>query len=768
MMKRMSVQPIEAQGSGETTAGRLMTADGRALPLVSVDVRAEAKGGLARTVLTQVFENRYPDPLQVTYLFPLPHGGAVSGFSFRLRDRHVVGEVDLLERARQRFEEALLSGRTAALLDQLRGSLFSQEIGNVPPGTRVEAELTVDQRLDWRDHGWEWRFPTAVAPRYPGTPGRVADAGRTSVDVAEGPVPPRLLLSFTVNDVLPVNRSAECPSHPLAFSTERGALRARLSSGARAPLDRDLVIRWPVAAPEVGVTVDASQVEAGRLAGRAFGLATVVPPASAGATPSLPRDLVVLLDTSGSMDGEPLQNARQVVGALIDSLGDEDRLELLAFGSAPVRFGRGPSPATAALRRAAREWLGNLHASGGTEMREGIREALRGVRAEAQRQVVLVTDGLIGFESEVVAEILATLPAGSRLHTVGVGSAVNRSLTGPAARAGRGLEVVIGLGEDPERAAAALLARTARPLLTDLEVEGSALRAIAPLRLPDVFAGAPALLALELAPQGGELLVRGRTRAGAFERRIEVPAPPRGAGGAALAALFGRESAEDLEMRLAAGEPQKTIDRALAEVGLDFQITTRLTSWVAVSEEPTVDPTRPTRRERVPQELPFGMSVLGLGLRPAGAVSRMATAPSTMASPVPQRTRRALHPEKAFSGPEPSRSGLVFGKRMHEETGAPSERRLGATVRRLGEERLVFEVEVEEALRFAPEGWALIRLDDGTEASVPVDRTATTAAGDLRRGQLFRLVLRTGLEQSRIREVRLVMEGVPLVLVVLP
>ncbi len=110
-------------------------------------------------------------------------------------------------------------------------------------------------------------------------------------------------------------------------------------------------------------------------------------------------------------------------------------------------------------------WLARLQAGGATEMREGIREALRALRADAQRQVVLVTDGQIGFEAEVVAEILATLPAGSRVHTVGVGSAVNRSLTGPAARAGRGLEVVIGLGEDPERAAAALCARTAAPLV---------------------------------------------------------------------------------------------------------------------------------------------------------------------------------------------------------------------------------------------------------------------------------------------------------------
>lgn len=207
------------------------------------------------------------------------------------------------------------------------------------------------------------------------------------------------------------------------------------------------------------------------------------------------------------------------------------------------------------------------------------------------------------------------------MHTVGVGSSVNRSLTGPAARAGRGLEVVIGIGEDPERAVSRLLARTSAPLLVELEVSGSAVIDHAPLKLPDLFAGAPALIGVAMRPAGGELVVRGRTAEGAWEQRLHIAAIDAGTGNQAAVALFGREAVEDLETHLAGGGDKREIDATVERLGVDFQIATRLTSWIAVSRDVTVDPRDALRRERMPQELPDGMSAEGVGLRaPSAAV----------------------------------------------------------------------------------------------------------------------------------------------------
>lgn len=596
-----------------SSGGRLVATDGQELPLRATSLSVDAKAGIARTVLEQRFANVHDVPLTVTYLFPLPHDGAVSGFSFRVGGRRVVGEVDRLEAARERFEEALAEGRSAALLEQERAGVFTQSIGNVPPGGEVVVELTVDQRLGWVDGDWEWRFPTALAPRYAGEAGDVPDAERILVDVAEGGVAVRLTLSVKVRDAMPEGKSPRSPSHAVQVSRQEGQVQVELADAGGAPLDRDVVLRWPVAAAATSLSVDAFRATGERLAERAFALLTLVPPAPDTPVASLPRDLVLLLDTSGSMEGRPLEQARDVARELVQSLSAADTLEMIAFASSPDRWTTEPVSATPRAQKRALRWLDALRASGATEMRSGIVEALRPLRPSAQRQVILVTDGLIGGEDRVIAEVTGRLPPGTRVHCVGIGEAVNRSLTSPVARAGRGIEVVVGLDESPVEATAALLARTARPLVTDLVVEGSALSGAPPARLADVFGAAPVLVPLEVRTQGGEITIRGVTPSGPFVQSVAVEQPE--GGSSAVAALFAREAVESLEMGIAAGGNREELDAAIEKLGLDFQIATRLTAWVADSEVPTVDPREPFRRERMPQALPHGMSVEGIGLR---------------------------------------------------------------------------------------------------------------------------------------------------------
>jgi Ca-activated chloride channel family protein len=427
-------------------------------------------------------------------------------------------------------------------------------------------------------------------------------------------------------------------------------MNVALRSGAR--LDRDVVVRWPVATDEARAAVSVARPPAAHThAEHAYGLLTIVPPEGAMERADVPRDLVLLIDTSGSMHGEPLAQARRVCLALVDSLGEDDQLEMIEFSWKPTRWKRRPVAATNTNKKAARKWLAALDANGGTEMRDGIVSALAPMRSDAQRQVVIISDGLIGFEQEILREIVDRLPKGSRVHTVGVGSAVNRSLTAPAARAGRGVEAVVGIGEDAERAAARLVAHTAAPVVVELELEGDAVAQHAPERLPDLMAGAPALVALRLDPAGGEIVVRGRAGEDTWEQRVAVPAAGEpGEGHASLAPLFARERVEDLEIGRSIGQD---VDEDVKRLGLDYQIATRLTSWVAISDDATVDPTSPTRRETMPHELPYGMSVQKLGLRGAYAVQSTTTgvlgrplAMRSVAMPAP-----AAPPPPAAAGP---------------------------------------------------------------------------------------------------------------------
>src|SRR5579883_375405 len=377
----------EMRATTESRGGRLVATDGRELPLASVHLAAQAGGGIARTVLTQRFENPFDEPLHIRYLLPLPSDGAVSGFAFTLGEERVEGEVAPLAAARERFERALGEGRTAALLDQDRTSVFTQQVGNVPPRTAVIAEVTVDQPLRWLEEGaWEWRFPTVVGPRYQGEAGRVPDAARTSVPVASGELGVRATLALTIADR--ATGPVESPSHQL---WREGTVHGLAEGSAR--LDRDLVVRWPVALPTVSASVLAARPEGDTHAGDAFALVTIAPPNEAGL--AVARDLTFLIDTSGSMQGRPLAQAKRILAAMIDGLGPEDRLEMIEFGSAPRRWKAEPLPATEPTKNEALAWLEALHSSGGTEMRRAIIEALRPLRPGSQRQVVLVTDGYI-------------------------------------------------------------------------------------------------------------------------------------------------------------------------------------------------------------------------------------------------------------------------------------------------------------------------------------------------------------------------------------
>ena len=200
----LSPHPVTASPApSPSSGGRLVSTNGRALPLRGAALAVDAAGGIARVTLEQRFHNPHAEPLAVTYSLPLPADGAVSGFAFRVGGRRVVGEIDRRQAARERYEQALIEGRSAAILEQDRSSLFTQEIGNVPPGEEVVVEVSIDQRLLWLDEGaWEWRFPTVVAPRYLGEPGRVPDADRVTQDVADGALPARVAIACSIRDAL--------------------------------------------------------------------------------------------------------------------------------------------------------------------------------------------------------------------------------------------------------------------------------------------------------------------------------------------------------------------------------------------------------------------------------------------------------------------------------------------------------------------------------------------------------------------------------------
>ena len=784
--------PTTAHTHPTSTGGRLVTPDGRALPFLGGTLAVDAKGGLARVTLRQRFHNPHDEPLRVTYQVPLPSDAAVSGYAFELPNERIEGEIDSRERARQRFEEALIEGRSAALLEQDRSSLFTQEVGNIPPHSTVVCELRLDQLLAWDTEagGWSWRFPTVVAPRYQGDTGRVTDTARQTVDVATGGTEAQMGLRLSVRDAC--TAAPRSPSHPLHVVGNE----ATLQSEEGVALDRDIVVTWPVAMPSAGVSLDLGRATTGRsVSDHVCGLLTLVPPTTA--APAMPRDLVVLLDTSGSMGGAPLRQARQVTEALIKSLGEQDQLQVIEFSMRPRAWKTTPVRATEANKAEALAWVASLRAGGGTEMKTGILKALSTLRGEAQRQVVLVTDGLIGFEQEIVGAVMKRLPRGCRVHSVGIGSGVNRSLLTPVARAGGGIEVIVGINDEADTAAAALVRATGAPQVVDLQVDGPALLEVDHHSPPDLMQARPARLALRLRPEGGRLTVRGTTPAGPWQAEVEVPPLAAGEGSPAVVTLVGRERVADLELKAALGED---VHASVEALGLGYQISTRRTSWVAVSRERTVDPTAPTRSERVPQDLPYGTSAEGLGLRaampsmsPAGGAPPPMMPRQALAAPVPAPSRSSRTPKtknakgmlrqvvdffaveaeseapphphhSAHEGaapPLPPMADEDADDAQHDEDALDLTMGLSLPARLiLGKgDQLTIQVEIPQALHWSKTGRVVtVHLSRGRTMQAILQPNRTTRDGLVPAGASLRLTLEAtdlGLESSQVIRVHL-------------
>ena len=628
--------------------GRLVADDGREATLRDLRLEATAQGGLARVTLTQRFSNGHPEPLVLTLHMALPADGAIAGYRIDLDQQRIVGRVEPRTAARRQFEAALLEGRLGSVLEEERPSVFMQSIGNLPPGADVVVTVLVDQPLAWLAEGaWEWRFPTVVAPRYLGAAGRVTDAERLTVDVAVAAEGPGLAFELRIGDALPEGKVPTSPSHDTQY--DPGTRRVQNASGAGARPDRDVVVRWQVAGttPRPELTV-ARPPEGAEGADAAYGLLTLVPAVTPPAP--RPRNLVLVVDASGSMRGAPLAQAKRVLSAFIDGLGAADSVHLVAFADDTASWAATPQRVSPEARAAAHAWLGALEPAGGTEMVLGLTKALSTLQTDVDRQVVLVTDGLVGFEAEVVAAIRGAAAKGVRTHCLAIGPAVNRSLSSAVARVSGGSELIAGLDEPAGAVATRLLAHTAPPVLRNLSVQGSALREVALEPLPDLLAGMPARVSLRLDPRGGTLALTGTSPTGRFATEIIVPPTAPGTGPPAIATFFARERVAALELAVADGD-EGSRDERIQQLGLDFQIATRLTTWLATSSAPVVTPGTRTRAEVVPQLLPAGLSIEGLGLRPAAPPGQLPISEEGLGleGAAPQAMERRTPPWRALS-----------------------------------------------------------------------------------------------------------------------
>ncbi|WP_224241172.1 VIT domain-containing protein [Hyalangium gracile] len=510
------------------------------------EVEAELTGFVSDVTVTQEFENPFTERVEAIYVFPLPDDSAVHEMILEVGGRKIRGVIQRREQAHQTYEQARAEGRHAALLDQERPNIFTQSVANVLPGERVKVSLRYVAPLAYDDGTFEFNFPMVVGPRY--TAG-VPDASRISPP-AEPPERSGRDIRMTVRlDAGVALEALESTSHRLRVDqrSEREAV-IRLAENERVP-NKDFILRYRTAGEQLRGAVMATGGRDGF-----FGL--MLQPASRKASQGevMPRDVVFVLDTSGSMEGPPLDAAKRAVRRAFQSLSPRDRFMLIDFADEASSFRDEPLAATRENLELASRYLDDLPAGGGTHQLAGILRALTLPRDEQRlRVVLLMTDGFIGDEAEIFARTHPLL-GDTRLFGFGVGDNVNHYFLDRLSRIGRGFYQYIRTDEDPGEAIERFVRRIERPVLTRVQVDWGGLDVwdVKPEQLPDLFDNQPLIvLGRYRQPGTATVRVRGSTPLGEHVTEVSVTLPEEGGHARALRTLWARSQIEELEMQRA-------------------------------------------------------------------------------------------------------------------------------------------------------------------------------------------------------------------------
>ena len=629
-------EAIRAAYAQEQTAGLFFRA-GRAdavfeAPTLVSEVEISVAGLVSRVTVRQHFINPTRVWMEGIYVFPLPERAAVDRLTMTVGGREIEGRIMDRAEARQAYQQAAAQGQRASLLSSERANVFTTSVANIGPGEEIVIEIEYQDRVIYQDGRFSLRFPMVVAPRY--TPPDVAPLAQAPIPGAQpaavfqgeardlfgpvrhpdaGPGNP-VTLAVTLDPGLPL-ASLESLTHSVAI-TELDPRRYRITlAEGRMPADRDFVLEWR---PKLGAAPEAA-VFAEEWDGETYLTVLVVPPSPEAKTEAeevsvIPRDLIFVIDTSGSMHGPSIAQAAEALALALSRLGPDDRFNVIRFASATDSLFRDVQPANPRNLRAAMVYLRALRAEGGTNMLPALLRALGGnPDPERLRQVVFLTDGAVGDETELF-EAIAGLLGDTRLFTIGIGSAPNSYFMRKAAELGRGSFTYIGDVAQVGTRMGALLDELARPALTGVTLAWpDALPARAELYpdpIPDLYAGEPVtfsakLPGLTLDRLSGTLTLRGRRGGAAWERRLELSSARAAPG---VAAIWARAKIDQIEDgRYRRENPAEVRGKALA-VALRHQLVTRYTSLVAIDPRPARPPEAGSVVREIPRNLPAGWS----------------------------------------------------------------------------------------------------------------------------------------------------------------
>ena len=618
--------------TGETGAGELLlkTGPGPVKTAVLLDSSAAFRisGMIATVDVTQSFRNNSGNWAEAVYVFPLPEQSAVRAMRMRIGERVIQGVIRERGQAKQIYTQAKARGRKAGLVEQERPNMFTTSVANIAPGETIQVELQYVQTVRYDNGVFSLRFPMTITPRYiPGdrlsdetadrnldlsgdgwgyATDQVPDAARITPYQDPVPAGPNhivnpITISVTLDAGLPL-AMVDSPSHAIRVDDSNGVTHISLANG-KVSMSRDFQLRWQ---PETGRSPQAALFTE-TVDKQDYALLMLLPPAQAGAQQVLPRDMVFVIDTSGSMGGVSIRQAKQGLLLALDHLRPGDHFNVIEFNSRPYALFNNSRPLTAQNLQLARKFVSGLRARGGTEMYAALQLALAdGADSGKLRQLIFMTDGAVGNESALFQLIHDRL-GNARLFTVGIGSAPNSHFMRKAAQFGRGTFTYISAVNEVREKMDALFRKLESPVAGDLQVQwpGNAQVQAYPGRLPDLYAGEPLLLAARLPYISGDVSISGTTASKHWQRTLKLESRRQSPG---IASVWARARIADLLDEKTRGKPEAEVRAAVLKVALRHKLLSPYTSFVAVETAPGHPAAEPLQKSPVPNARPDGQS----------------------------------------------------------------------------------------------------------------------------------------------------------------
>ena len=589
---------------------------------LDTEVQMDITGNINRVIVEQIFTNPSDMWAEGVYVFPLAEDSAVDRLRMYVDERVIEGQIHEKEEAKKIYEKAKSEGKSASLVEQQRPNIFTTNVANIAPGGSIKVAIEYQQAVSISNNRYSVRFPMVVGDRYiPGTPSytpddslgvsfnttEVIDASKIT-PISENHV--RELIDENYETNLPVRISinlnagfdvASLNSTYHKVNTEsQNQTTKYISLAEAAQLDRDFELTWSANMshePEVALFAQEND-------NNIYLLMMAIPPKNDVFKKSdRARELIFIIDSSGSMSGGSMRQAKDSLYEALERLKPSDRFNIIDFDSGFEPLFDSAKMANQSHMNEAKRFIRKIDADGGTEMFKPIDFALKSRDSESSkflRQIVFITDGQSGNEEAIFNNVSYNI-RNDRFFTIGIGSAPNSYLLTKLADFGRGAFTYIGSQQEVRQKMNRLFEMLESPALTDIQVNfpPEITSELARDVIYDLYAGETITAAFKMNALPDSLEISGKTIDGVFNKTITIDKLSNISGVDALWARRKIDRLTDFYNNTYSSNTKEAARRDITDLALDYHLVSRFTSLVAVD----ITPSRPEHEELITQAI---------------------------------------------------------------------------------------------------------------------------------------------------------------------